>query len=271
MSTKEPVSEVGNATARVLTDRRDDVFWITINTPEIHNTMSAQMLQELAQAFDLAGTMKGLRAVVLTGAGERTFCAGGQLTPSTDGNPFEAQPEQFDNPVALLFRAMDRCELPVVGRINGGAFGGGIGLLCACDIAVGVTGAQFGTTEARVGVFPLMILPLMMRIIPRRDLVEMCFYAERFDSVKARELGLLNAVVGPEELDDAVEAVIRKLRKNSPTALKIGRRAINAVSDMSFGDALNLTQALLPLLAQSNHAKEGFQAFREKRQPVWTI
>lgn len=258
-------------TARVLTEQLDDVFWITINTPEIHNTMSAQMLQELALAFDLAGTLKGLRAVVLTGAGEKTFCAGGQLTPSPDGNPFQAQPEQFDNPVALLFRAMDRCEVPIVGRINGSAFGGGVGLLCACDVAIGVTGAQFGTTEARVGVFPLMILPLMMRVIPRRSLVEMCFYAERFDASKARELGLLNDVVTPQQLDGAVEAVIKKLRRNSPTALKIGRRAINAVSDMAFGDALHLTQALLPLLAQSNDAKEGFQAFREKRPPVWTI
>ena len=264
------ILDTGAAGRRILIERRDDALWLTINTPENHNTMTPHTLGELAQAFDDAGRMAGLRAIVLTGAGERTFCAGGQLTPSVDGSPFELVPEQFDNPVALLFRAMDRCELPIVGRINGGAFGGGVGLLCACDIAIGVDTASFGTTEARVGVFPLMILPLLMRVVSRRDLVEMCFYAQKFDARKALRIGLLNDAVAPGELDAAIEAVLARLRLNSPTALKIGRRAINAVTDLALGDALNITQALLPLLAQSAHAKEGFRAFQEKRPPVWT-
>lgn len=263
------ILETGAAGGRILIERRGDALWLTINTPENHNTMTPHTLGELAQAFDAASRMKGLRAIVLTGAGERTFCAGGQLTPSADGSPFELVPEQFDNPVALLFRAMDRCEMPIVGRINGGAFGGGVGLLCACDIAIGVDTASFGTTEARVGVFPLMILPLLMRVVSRRDLVEMCFYAQKFDAHKAVRIGLLNDAVAAGELDSAVEAVLARLRLNSPTSLKIGRRAINAVTDLALGDALNATQALLPLLAQSAHAKEGFRAFQEKRSPVW--
>lgn len=259
----------GAAEGRILVEQRGDALWLTINTPENHNTMTPHTLGELAQAFDDAGRIAGLRAIVLTGAGDRTFCAGGQLTPSADGSPFELVPEQFDNPVALLFRAMDRCELPIVGRINGSAFGGGVGLMCSCDIAIGVQAASFGTTEARVGVFPLMILPLLMRVVSRRDLVEMCFYAQKFDAQKALRMGLLNEVVAAGELEDAVEAVLARLRLNSPTALKIGRRAINAVTDLALGDALNITQALLPLLAHSAHAKEGFSAFREKRPPVW--
>jgi enoyl-CoA hydratase/carnithine racemase len=231
--------------------------------------MTIATLNELAQAFDAAGERKRLRAIVLTGAGDRTFCAGGQLVPSAEGSPFELAPEQFDNPVALLFRAMDRCPLPIIGRINGSAFGGGIGLVCACDFAVGVDGAMFGTTEARVGVFPLMILPLMMRVLSRRDLNEMCFFAERFPAQKALEIGLLNAVVAAASLDAAVAEIVAKLLANSPTAIKIGRRAINAVSDLALADALNLTQALLPVLAQSDDTKEGFRAFAERRAPVW--
>lgn len=261
---------MSDAKDKVLVEQRADVLWLTINTPASHNTMTAQMLQSLAVAFDSASQFRGLRAIVLTGAGDRTFCAGGQLKPSADGTPFELQPEQFDNPVALLFRAMDKCEVPIIGRINGSAFGGGVGLVCACDIAVGVDTAQFGTTEARVGVFPLMILPLLMRLIPRRDLIEMCFYAEKFDAKKAVELRLLNKAVAANQLDGEIESIVSKLRRNSPTALKIGRRAINTVSDMAMGDALNLTQALLPLLAQSANAKEGFRAFQEKRTPEWT-
>lgn len=255
--------------ASVLVDQHGDVLWVTINTPDIHNTMTVQMLQQLAAAFVAADAIKGLRAIVLTGAGTKTFCAGGQLVPSADGTPFEMNPEQVDNPVALLLRAMDKCTVPIVGRINGSAFGGGVGLVCACDIAIGVEGSQFGTTEARVGVFPLMILPALMRVIPHRQVIEMCFYAERFPATRAKELGLLNHIVLANELDEAIEGVVAKLRLNSPTALKIGRRAINAVADLSLGEALDLTQTLLPILAQSKHAKEGFRAFGERRAPVW--
>jgi enoyl-CoA hydratase/carnithine racemase len=254
----------------VLVARRGDVCTITINRPDRHNTMTAETLAALTQAFDAAGEDTTLRAIVLTGAGDKTFCAGGQLRSSSEGTPFELEPERFDNPVALLFRAMDRCPLPIVGRINGSAFGGGVGLLCACDYAIAVDSARFGTTEASVGVFPLMILPLLLRVLPRRRVIEMGFFAERFDAATALEIGLVNKVVAPDELDAAIDATIARLRKNSPTAIRIGRRAINAVSDLGLSDALNLTQALLPVLAQSDDAKEGFAAFAERRPPRWS-
>ena len=255
----------------VLVSRHDDVLTITINRPHRHNTMTAETLVALTSAFDHAGDDPAVRAVVLTGAGSKTFCAGGQLTPSNESSPFELEPERFDHPVALLFRAMDRCSLPIVGRINGSAFGGGVGLVCACDYTVAVDTAQFGTTEASVGVFPLMILPLLLRVLPRRRVIEMGFFAERFASATALDIGLVNAVVAPDQLDTTIAATIDRLRKNSPVALRIGRRAINAVADLGLSDALNLTQALLPLLAQSDDAKEGFAAFGERRPPVWKL
>jgi enoyl-CoA hydratase/carnithine racemase len=253
----------------VLIEHSASACSITINRPKHHNAMTLDVLRDLARGFDTAADNHDARAVVLTGAGTKTFCAGGQLVASDEGSPFELDAERFDNPVALLFRAMDRCPLPIIGRINGSAFGGGIGLICACDIAVAVDTAKFGTTEARLGVFPLMILPLMMRVIPRRHLHEMCFFAERFAAQKALAIGLVNEVVAPEALDGAIAAIVEKLRLNSPTALTFGRRAINAVSDLALADALNLTQALLPLLAQSDDAREGFRAFAERRPPVW--
>ena len=247
----------------------DGVCTITINRPDRHNTMTADTLRDLTRAFDSASDKPGTRVVILTGAGDKTFCAGGQLVAGKEGTPFELEPERFDNPVALLFRAMDRCSVPIIGRINGSAFGGGAGLICACDLAVTVDTAMFGTTEARVGVFPLMILPLLLRTLPRREVIQMAFFAERFSAQKALAIGLVNAVVEPGRLDDAIGEMVDKLRRNSPTALKIGRRAINAVSDLGLSDALHLTQALLPLLAQSDDAKEGFAAFAQRRPPVW--
>jgi enoyl-CoA hydratase/carnithine racemase len=213
--------------------------------------------------------MPDVRAIVLTGAGEQTFCAGGKLKPTADGSPFALEPGRFDNPVAEMFKAMDRCNLPIIARVNGGAFGGGLGLICACDFAVAVDSAKFGTTEAKVGVFPMMILPVLMRVIPRRRLQEMCFFAHRFSAAEAQRFDIVNEVVPASELDMAVNVMVEKLAANSPVALRIGRRAISAVTDLSFSDALNLTQAVLPILSQSEDTKEGMKAFAERRAPVW--
>ncbi len=253
----------------VLVSRRGQACHITINRAAEHNTMTDAVMQELQRALAQAQAMDGVRAIVITGAGERTFCAGGKLKAAADGSPFALEPGRFDNPVAELFRALDRCELPLIARVNGGAFGGGLGLICACDFAVAVDTAQFGTTEARVGVFPMMILPLLMRVIPRRRLLEMCFFAHRFSAAEAQQYDIVNQVVPASGLDAAVEAMVAKLAANSPVALRIGRRAISAITDLSLSDALNLAQAILPVLSQSEDTKEGMKAFAERRSPVW--
>ena len=254
---------------QVRVEQRGAACHVTIDRAPQHNTMTDVVMQELTIALREAEAMDGVRAVVLTGAGDKTFCAGGQLKPTADGSPFALEPGRFDNPVTELFRAMDRCNLPIIARVNGGAFGGGLGLICACDIAVAADHAMFGTTEAKVGVFPMMILPVLMRVIPRRKLVEMCFYANRFGAAQAQALDIVNEVVPADELDAAVDAVVAKLAANSPVALRIGRRAIGAMTDLSLSDALNLAQAVLPLLSQSEDTKEGMKAFAEKRSPVW--
>lgn len=242
---------------------------ITIDRAAQHNTMTDVVMEELTAAFRQAETMQGVRAIVLTGAGTQTFCAGGQLKPTIDGSPFALEPGRFDNPVAELFRAMDRCNLPIIARVNGSAFGGGLGLVCACDFAIAADTAKFGTTEARVGVFPMMILPVLMRVIPRRRLLEMCFFAQRFSALEAQQFDIVNRVVAAAELDASIAQMVEQLAANSPVALRIGRRAISAVTDLSFSDALNLTQAVLPILSQSEDTKEGMKAFAERRSPVW--
>ena len=242
---------------------------ITIDRESEHNTMTDAVMSDLQHAFQAAEHMQGARVIVLTGAGQKTFCAGGKLKPTSDGSPFALEPGRFDNPVAELFRAMDRCNLPIIARVNGGAFGGGVGLVCACDFAVSVDTAKFGTTEARVGVFPMMILPLLMRVISRRRLQEMCFFAERFDAHEALRLEIVNRVVAEDVLDAAVDELVAKLVANSPVALRMGRRAFAAMSDLSLHDALNLAQTILPIMSQSEDTKEGMLAFAERRSPQW--
>jgi len=254
---------------QVRVEARGAACWVTIARAAQHNTMTDVVMQELAQALQVAESMPGVRAIVLTGAGDKTFCAGGALKPTADGSPFALEPGRWDNPVAELFRAMDRCNLPLVARVNGGAFGGGLGLVCACDFAVAADGAMFGTTEARVGVFPMMILPVLMRVIPRRRLLEMCCYAHRFGAAQAQQMDIVNEVVPGQQLDTAVDALVQRLAANSPVALRIGRRALAAMTDLSLTDALNLAQAVLPVLAQSEDTREGMKAFAERRAPVW--
>jgi enoyl-CoA hydratase/carnithine racemase len=255
--------------SQVLVERRGATCRVTINRAAEHNTMTDKVMTELVHALQRAEGMDGVRAIVLTGAGDKTFCAGGKLKPTADGSPFALEPGRFDSPIADLFKAIDRCNLPIIARVNGGALGGGLGLICACDFAVAVDTAQFGTTEARVGVFPMMILPVLMRVIPRRRLQEMCFFAQRFPAEQARDFDIVNQVVPADELDAAVDAMVEKLSANSPVALRIGRRALSAVTDLSFSDALNLTQAVLPILSQSEDTREGMKAFAERRAPVW--
>lgn len=255
---------------QVLVEQRGSACYVTINRASEHNTMTDVVMAELRQSLQDAETMQGVRAIVITGAGNQTFCAGGKLKPTADGSPFALEPGRFDNPVAELFRAMDRCNLPLIARVNGGAFGGGVGLICACDFAIAVDNAKFGTTEARVGVFPMMILPLLMRVIPRRRLQEMCFLAERFVAEEARRMDIVNQVVPASELDSAVDALVAKLAANSPLALRMGRRAFSAMNDLSLADALNLAQSLLPVMSQSEDTREGMKAFAEKRTPNWT-
>ena len=258
-----------SGSGQVRIDKRGHACVVTIDREAQHNTMTDVVMDELRAALAAAESMPGVRAIVLTGAGERTFCAGGALKPTADGSPFALEPGRFDHPVAELFRAMDRCNLPIVARVNGSAFGGGLGLVCACDFAVSTDRAMFGTTEARVGVFPMMILPLLMRVIPRRRLQEMCYYAHRFPAAEAQRLDIVNEVVPAAELDAAVDALVARLAANSPVALRIGRRAISAMTDLSLADALNLAQAVLPVLAQSEDTREGMKAFAERRDPVW--
>ena len=256
-------------TSQVRVERRGLACHVTIDRAAEHNTMTDGVMDELRQALLAAEAMEGVRAIVLSGAGSQTFCAGGKLKAGADGSPFALEPGRFDNPIAELFRAMDRCPLPIIARVNGSAFGGGVGLICACDFAIGVDGARFGTTEARVGVFPMMILPLLMRVIPRRRLQEMCFLAERFDAAHALELGILGQVVPPAELDAAIDTLLAKLAANSPVALRMGRRAFAAMSDLPLHDALNLAQMVLPVMSQSEDTLEGMRAFTEKRAPIW--
>jgi enoyl-CoA hydratase/carnithine racemase len=256
--------------AEVRDERRAGALWLTIDREERRNALNEGVLEALRRGIEAAAADPQLRAVILTGAGDKVFCAGGDLKPDAAGDPFRIDPAQVDNPVVRLLRAMEDSPLPIVARVNGHATGGGFGLVCAADFAIAAETARLGAPEARIGVFPLMILPAMLRLIPRRKLLELCMTGDTMTAAEALAFGILNEVAAPAELDARVDALVGRLAAASPTALRFGRRALAAIADLPYAAALEYAQRLLPQLARTEDAREGFRAFNERRKPDWT-
>ncbi|MEQ8661182.1 MAG: enoyl-CoA hydratase-related protein [Gammaproteobacteria bacterium] len=245
------------------------VMRLTINRPERRNALNEEVCRALAAGIDAAEDDAAIRVVIITGAGDKAFCAGGDLKPGADGTPFTMDPARPHHYVIDLFRRMEACSKPIVARVNGHALAGGLGLVCACDMAIGVTHASLGVPETRVGLFPMMILSYMMRIVPRRKLFEMTITGEPFSAAEALELGILNYAVPAAELDQRVDWLVARIIDKSPTGIRLGKQAFRAIEDMPLDKAFEYTQLMLPIMAMTEDAREGFAAFNEKRDPVW--
>lgn len=242
---------------------------ITIDRPERRNALNDMVTGGIAAGLASAQADPAIRAVVLTGAGDRVFCAGGDLSPQPDGSPFATDPARPQLQLTEMFRAFETCTLPVIARVNGHALGGGFGLVCVADLAVGVEGARLGTPEVGVGLFPMTILPYMLRVLPRRKVMELCMRGTPWSAERAAAEGVLNAVAPPGELDNVLDEMLADITSCSPTAMRLGKLALHAVQDMPIHEAQQYTQLMLPVMAGTEDAKEGFRAFQEKRKPDW--
>ena len=254
----------------VLTVRRGPALWLTINREQSRNALNEAVLAGLLAGVQSAADTSGVRCVVITGTGSKAFCAGGDLKPTADGDPFHVDPAELDNPVIKLFRAIVESPVPTIARVNGHALAGGFGLACATDFAIAADHARFGVPEARIGIFPMMILPHMLRTIPRRKLLEMCMTAEPIAAADALAHGILNAVVPAVELDARVDALVASIEACSPTAIRFGRRALAMLDAIPLAHGFEYAQRVLPQMARTEDALEGFKAFNEKRAPLWT-
>lgn len=256
-----PVLEV------VLIDVRDRVATVTLNRPEQRNPLSASMLRDLHTALTWCGDQPDVRVVVLTGAGDRAFCAGADLGSFAAAVP-EVERHHERHRFVDLFLLMQDLGKPIVGRINGHALAGGLGLACACDILLAVESATFGTPEINVGVWPAMIQAVLARNLPRKALLEMELLGDRWTAARMYELGLVSRVVPSlPELDAAVSDVAARLARKSPAILKLGRDSFYRQQDMEFRAALEYLQSQLTLVTLTEDAREGVTAFLEKREP----
>ncbi len=245
------------------------VATITLNNPERRNAIGPEMINELRWALDDAASDAAIRAIVLTGAG-KAFCAGGDFQALTGGED-QALPlfGEDGSDYAKLLETMAGYGKPIVARVNGHAMGGGLGLVSASTFAIASTNAQLGTPEVDVGLFPMMIMAPLVRLVPRRRLVQMMILGERMEAHEAVEYGLLNSCHLPEELDAQVVALCAKLVTKAPLAVKHGLEAIHAQDQKALTEALPLLRDRLAALLATDDAREGLLAFLQKRKPEW--
>ena len=253
--------------AAVLHDRRGAAFWITVNRPDKRNAMNADVIAGIRDGWRAAHADPAMRAIVLTGAGDKAFCAGADLQP---GKSFVFDTSRPTVDYADLLREVQAGTLPSIARVNGTCMAGGMGLLCMTDMAVAADHALFGLPEVKVGVFPMQVLSLLQQVVPRRRVREWALAGEPFGAAEALDAGLLNHVVPGAELDAKVEWLLGRLVDKSPTAIRRGKYALRAIESMTFDQAIAFTESQIALLAQTEDAREGLAAFNEKRKPSWT-
>ncbi len=256
-----------NPTAAVLHEKRGHAFWITINRPDKRNALNAEVVAGIRDGYAQAHADGDVRVIVLTGAGDKAFCAGGDLQP---GKGFAFDLAQPTIPFADLLREAHNATLPSIARINGVCMAGGMGLLCMADMAIAADHVLFGLPEVKIGVFPMQVLSLLQLIAPRRSVREWALSGEPFSAAQAKEAGLVNHVVPAAELDAKTDWLVGRITDKSPTAIRRGKYALRAIEGMTFDQAIAFTESQIALLAQTEDAKEGLASFNEKRKPRWT-
>ncbi len=249
---------------------KDKVATITLSREERRNAISSTMMTELLDAIRKYDDDQNTVAIVLTGAGSKVFCAGADFGESMGATASFLDRHEEQRKFAELFKIIKGLKKPLLGRINGHALGGGLGLACACDIVIAADDCRFGTPEINVGLFPYVIMATLLRFTsaPKR-LLEMMLTGERVDAKEAQQLGLVNYAVPREQLDAKVDEIAKKIVNKSPAILRLGRRAFYTMRDMEYEKALEYLASMLAINTMAEDVAEGIAAFLEKREPVW--
>lgn len=240
---------------------------LTIEREERRNAINPEVVAELAEGLARAEADASVNALILTGAGEKAFCAGGDLGGM--GEASRVAQHFIRGEVGDLFKQMRASRLPIVARVNGHALAGGFGLMLACDLVVAAEDAEIGTPEVNIGLWPFMISAVIQRDVPRKIALELMLTGRRMGAEEAARWGFINRVVPRRELDEAVEATIEVLTAKSPLIVSLGKRSFYRAEDMDFDHALEYLAGMLTVCLESEDTIEGVTAFLEKRQPDW--
>lgn len=243
------------------------VATITINRPERRNAISPEVTRALSESLARAEADDSVTVVVLTGSGDKAFCAGGDLGAM---NSEGAVSQHFSRAeVGELFQQMRRSRLPIMARVNGHALAGGFGLMLACDLVVASADAAMGTPEIDLGLWPFMITAVIQRDVPRKLALELMLTGRRLSAPEGERWGFVNRVVEREELDGAVAELTQSLASKSPLIAALGKRSFYRSEDMDFDESLEYLAGMLTVCLQSEDTAEGVSAFLQERAPEW--
>ncbi len=245
----------------------DGVATLTLNRPDRRNALSAGLIEALHTAFDAVDADPAVAVVVLTGAGP-AFCAGGDLSDGLGGEGLLASHRARGRFGDLLAR-LPKLRPPVIAAVNGDALGGGLGLAVGCDLAIADPAARLGTPEIRLGLFPMVILAVLQRNVPRKALMELILDGGKVDAAQAAALGMINRTSAPGAALDEARALAARLASRSPAVLALGKAAFHRVADQPLDDALAYLHTQLTLNLLTEDALEGIGAFLQKREPNW--
>jgi methylglutaconyl-CoA hydratase len=253
-----------------LTVRREGaVEHVSLNRPEVRNAFNETLIAELTSWASAARGDAGLRVVVLSGAG-KAFCAGADVNWMAKTVQFSEDENRRDAEAASrMFSAINTLPVPVIGRIQGAALGGGVGLAAVCDIAVAEHEAIFGFTEVKLGILPAVISPFALEKIGRSAARELFLTGSRFSARRAQEIGLVHAVVSAEELDATVGKYVDECLAGGREAIAAAKALIPRVWGQPIETAAPITAAALAERRVSPEGQEGLRAFLEKRKPNW--
>jgi enoyl-CoA hydratase/carnithine racemase len=255
------------STPELSVEQRGPVLWLTITREERRNAMSHGVLAGMTQAITAAQTRRDIRAIVITGAGTKAFCAGADLQSAKAFTTDYSEPHGH---LAQLLRVAKASTVPLIARVNGACMAGGMGLMSMCDMAVAASHAVFGLPEVKVGVFPAQVLSVLQHLIPRRKLAEMCLTGEPITSAQALEYNLVNYVSDEgSDVDAKLQWLLERLLDKSPAAIRRGLYTMKKVEAMAFEESMSFTESQIALFTLTEDAKEGQKAFQEKRKPVW--
>jgi methylglutaconyl-CoA hydratase len=251
-------------------EQRGAVRWLWLNRPEVRNAFNDALIAEIAAAFAEVEATPQARVVVVAGRGP-AFCAGADLHWMRSMAGFGHAENHADAlQVARMFHAVHSCSRPVIARVHGDAFGGGVGLAAACDVVAAAEGVGFVLSEVKLGLVAATISPHLVRAMGARHAARYMLTAEKFDAARARELGLVHEVFAPEALDAGVERLAQQLLAASPAALAATKRLLADVVEAPMDDVLLAATAKCIADARvSPEGREGIAAFLEKRAPGW--
>ncbi|HZZ64083.1 MAG TPA: enoyl-CoA hydratase-related protein [Candidatus Baltobacteraceae bacterium] len=243
---------------------------VRLNRPDVRNAFNAAVIASLTAVFEEIASDSSVRAVVLSGEG-KVFCGGADISwmrssldLTFDQNVGDAQA------MSEMFRAIDRCPKPVIGRIHGAALGGGAGLAAVCDIVLASSDAVFGFTEVKLGIIPAVISPFVLAKIGRSHARALFLTGERFDAKRAHHIGLVHEVVVADTLDVCIERVVNEILSAGPNAVAAAKTLIANVSQTSYDASKELTAQAIAKQRTSPEGQEGLRAFLERRSAEWS-